>query len=99
MKFCLFYCLVQTTNEWIAEYSQYQQKYNSSLYLGAKDFAPFAYDAIIAVALMLNQSISDLAKKNKSFENIQYYDKEALTIMKGHMQQLKFNGISVNQPL
>ncbi|EDV28428.1 uncharacterized protein TRIADDRAFT_51330 [Trichoplax adhaerens] len=84
----------QSSADWLKEFHQYQQKYNTSLFQGAEEFAPFSYDAIIAVALMLNRSINDLAKKNKLLENVTYHDKEALEIMKFHMERVKFNGIT-----
>ncbi|EDV28421.1 uncharacterized protein TRIADDRAFT_18816, partial [Trichoplax adhaerens] len=81
-----------TSSEWLQLFFKYLQR--PGAYVGAIDFASFTYDSVWAIALTLNQSINPLSKINKTLEDIDYYDKEALSVFKDQMQALEFIGIT-----
>ena len=56
--------------------------------------APLAYDAVWAVALALNSSVSYLESVNKSLDSYNYDNKEVADIIMDNMEKVKFEGIS-----
>merc|ERR1719323_2235781 len=56
--------------------------------------APLAYDAVWAVALALNSSVSYLESLNKSLDSYNYDNKEIADVIMDHMKSTKFEGIS-----
>ena len=67
------------------------------------DDAPYSYDAVWAVALMLNKTAEALEEKTFTYgetrrlENFNYDDREMADIFFDIMQQTNFSGMSVSQ--
>ena len=61
----------------------------------AEDYAPVYYDATWAMALSLNRSASDLARlENITLSDYSYGIPQATAIIKHHLSELQFEGIS-----
>lgn len=76
------------------EYDLFREGY--SQWNGRKDFAGYAYDAVWAMALALNQSILRLQQINKTLEDFQYDNQDYFSIFKEEMQNVTFHGITVS---
>ncbi|RDD41746.1 Gamma-aminobutyric acid type B receptor subunit 2 [Trichoplax sp. H2] len=81
-----------TPSEWVNIYSKYQE--HPKLPKGSEELAAFTYDAVWAIALMLNQSIPKLEAINKSLHNFKYYDQDFYRILKEEMSKVSFLGIT-----
>jgi hypothetical protein len=55
------------------------------------------YDAVLAIALTLNKSISILQAQGKSLENFTYDDNETSALFKSILLNLSFTGMSVSE--
>ncbi|EDV23717.1 uncharacterized protein TRIADDRAFT_26726 [Trichoplax adhaerens] len=79
----------QTASEFTQAYSELVPNVNK------RDlYAAFAYDAVYAIALALNQSEVDLVKYNKTLSDFTYNDLQMARIFRTNMQNLLFEGIS-----
>lgn len=58
--------------------------------------APLAYDAVWAIAIAFNRSITELAKHGKYLEDFTYSDKFTSKVIYDAMSDVKFEGVSVS---
>jgi hypothetical protein len=84
--------LLQTNKEFFAAYRQQTISMNAT---PADFYAGLTYDAVWAIGLALNGSMSELATTNKSLADFNYDDSTILNVFMRQMYKLKFPGQSV----
>lgn len=81
-----------TVSGWTAQ--QYAKEFKNLTGINARHESSFAYDAVWAIALVLNTSAQRLAERGKSLENFTYADKEMADIFEEVFYNTSFLGVT-----